>query len=117
MCLRKQGPGDARRKRRDDRGRSKGKQEGQRKRSGEEEERKRRRGRRRGGEPCHVADNNPSLTVEVKQQVQSASSLLKWKFIGCPLIRNASPYPRTSWKQYLQAPQPYPATIPALQQS
>lgn len=66
--LRKQGPGDARRKRRDGRGRSKGKQEEQGKRSGKEEE-KRRRGRgRRGGEPCHFADNNPSLTVGVKQQ-------------------------------------------------
>lgn len=74
-------------------GEKQGKQEEQGKRSGEEEE-KRRRGRERRKkrrEPCHVADNNPSLTAEVKQQVQSASSLLKWKFIGCPLIRNTSP--------------------------
>lgn len=36
-------------------------------------------GRGRGRGPCHFADNNPSLTVGVKQQVQSASSLPQWK--------------------------------------
>lgn len=74
----KPGPGVARRKTRAGRGRLGGRRRSseKRKRWREEEECG---GRRGGGGPYLFADSNPSLTVGIKQQVQGASSLPRWK--------------------------------------